>query len=365
MKVYVAAVIQPWGLDEHGLLVTTDQQEAQRQYASWVEEAAQKEEEEIEPHLFEYEIPVPLPRVEQQIHTVVGMFAGRIGQVIITLHEDVALAEVQLLRAEYGMPVDEALESEHDVQRVAVTLPLPHMVLSKVEVEQMASNTVSDMEWMLYHPAGEVCPQCGREFYSSGRLASLYPFPEDGLCPDCGVALITQSDQVQTIVQRDVARAIEIALNAVGSRVMRDKRAKPTPISPRLAALLAKYQREHNAYAKGREAQDWAGYDTKEAEADGQAQGLIQGLRHTLPLLRTDRWEFPEGLYLDYYIEKHEDDIGDVQVLDLEGASSMPAPPGVEPELLDRLPVRVRTQTGLAERVEAEATPSQVEVGDG
>ena len=50
-------------------------------------------------------------------------------------------------------------------------------------------------------------------------------------------------------------------------------------------------------------------YDTREAEADGQCQGLIWGLRHALTFLATTgRWEFADGLAMQGYVERHADE---------------------------------------------------------
>ena len=234
MKIYIAAVVQPWGLDEEGLLVTTNRQAAERQHASWVEEAAQKEEGEIEPHLFEYEVPWP-HRMELKVHAVIGMFDGRIDQVVITPYEDMARGEEKRMRTEYDMPLDEALDSEHDVRRVSATLTLPGTAshierpapegpsLNEAQVAKLAFEAVELMGDVFYDATHwsepYTCEPCDEEYQQA--QASGFATDEDRrpLCPSCGEPLTSADERIRQMAEGAVQYAIEAALRAVGGKV--------------------------------------------------------------------------------------------------------------------------------------------------
>ena len=246
-----------------------------------------------------------------KVHVVVGVFAGVVDEVVVDVNEAVAKANYQRLCIMYDFDPVHASESEHDVQLTSVPMVL-YPVLDDEEITDLAYHAVEAMGDVFWDADrwGEPhqCPNCGGE-YEPTKVQGLAK-SDDGcpLCPKCNGVLQSANECLREAVEGSVQQAIRAALDAAVGKD--DPRA-------RLAELLATYEAEHNAYAKGREAQDWVGYGTQEAEADGQAQGLMWGLKHALTLLRMGRFEFAQSLAMQGYVEEHEDDIGDVQALEL------------------------------------------------
>jgi len=275
------------------------------------------------------------------IYVVIGAFGGVIDEVVVEADEAAAQAHYRRLCTEYGFDPAHASESEHDVKLVSLSLPLPTPGLTERQVARLAFEAVERMGDIFYEATrwGEpwICEPCDLEFDSVQGLQ------QDGdhrpLCPVCSQPLTSADQRIREAAEGGVQYAIEAALGAVGGEVSRSyagrvsdalldrlaaeviahetpeqveeddplARLRREPVE-RLEELLATYQAEYDAYAEGRAAQGWEGYDTEEAEQDGRCQGLVWGLKHVITLLRSGRWEFAESLAMQGYVQRHSDE---------------------------------------------------------